>query len=115
MKMGKALKSRVFKSPFVLNEVIADREFRPDLNQEYLVQYKFPKDKESIFVIGRFHKVWFGYNFHWFWGSASLQLSIDSNDIHNFVGIWEVTRLPEPANLVRVKKEDFVTEEEMNI
>jgi len=100
--------------PFTLEEVTIDRDWKPDLKQEYLVQYKFQKDKESVFVIGRFHKVWFGYNFRWFWGAASLQLSTEShsNDIENFLGIWEVHKPPEDPALEIV---NFVTKEEMDI
>jgi len=107
-------KWNVFKAPFTLEEVPVSVDFEPDLKQEYLVQYKWKGDDASIFVIGKFHKQWYGYSFHFFWGASSLQLSTEkySNDIENFLGIWEMHRLPEPA---RPSITNFVTQEDMEL
>ena len=91
--------------------------WEPDLDKEYLVQYRWEKDNLSKFLIGRFRSVWFGYTFHWFWGASSLQLSTHSEsytrDFENFIGIWEVERLPEPER--KKKQPNFITQGDMNI
>jgi hypothetical protein len=104
----------VFKAPFTLEEEVLNPEWEPELNQEYLVQYKFKGEEDSTFLIGRFSKVWFGYNFNWFWGASSLQLSTQSHskDIENFLGVWKLVRIPEPPRPTRI---NFVTQEDMEL
>jgi len=104
-------------NPFNLTKVEHLEEgWEPDIYKEYLVQYRWRKAKRSIFLVGSFSKVWFGYTFHWYWGASSLQLSMReqgiNKDIEYFMGIWEVERLPEPEN----KKQtlNFITKEDID-
>ena len=103
--------------PFELEKVNHTEEgWKPDLDKEYLIQYRWKKDKKSIFLVGSFREVWYGYTFHWFWGASSLQLSnnsINDYDLKRFIGIWELIRLPEPES--RGKQKNFVTQEDMKI
>lgn len=103
--------------PFELKEVNHTEEgWEPDTDKEYLIQYRWKKDKKSIFLMGSFSSVWFGYTFHWFWGASTLQLATDDKtgrDIENFIGIWEVIRLPEPE--IRGRQTNLITQEDMNI
>ena len=103
--------------PFNLTKVEHMEEgWKPDLDKEYLVQYRWKNDKDSIFLIGSFSEVWFGYTFHWYWGASSLQLAMDDRvnpDIERFIGIWEVERLPEPEQ--PKKTPNFITKGDIDI
>ena len=102
--------------PFDLKEVNHTEEgWEPDVTLEYLVQYRWPSDSCSRFLVGRFSKQWYGYTFNWYWGSNSIQLSTEaySKDIESFIGIWKVIRLPEPDR--RGKQVNLITQEEMII
>lgn len=109
------------KMPFELKEVDHTEEgWKPETGKEYLVQYRWKNDEDSIFLVGTFHEVWFGHTFHWFWGASSLQLSDAEHDrgpnpdIKNFIGIWEVIRLPEPEGNTGRQK-NLITREDVDI
>jgi len=104
--------------PFNLTKVDHLEEgWEPDLDKEYLVQYRWKSDKRSIFLVGSFSEVWYGYTFHWFWGASSLQLSTYNKnytrDFEQFVGIWELERLPEPESKKKVPS--FITKGDIDI
>ena len=103
--------------PFILHEVNHTEEgWKPNLGKEYLVQYRWKGEKKSVFLVGSFSKVWFGYTFHWFWGASSLQLSTNSSsdyDLRRFVGIWEVERLPEPDS--KGRQTNLITQEDIDL
>lgn len=73
------------------------KDWEPDVNKEYLIEYKFPSDKKTIFIIGTFGKTWFGYNFSWYWAANGLQLSKNppTNDYKSFKRVWEFSRMME--------------------
>lgn len=104
--------------PFKLTKVDHFEEgWEPELDKEYLVQYRWEKDERSKFLVGRFHSVWYGYTFSWFWGSSSLQLSTNmkgyTKDFESFIGIWELERLPEPER--KYKQPNFITQGDIDI
>lgn len=86
--------------PFTLIEIQIDGDWIPDVKQEYLIEYQWQKDTEPIYKIGQFSMARKGlYNFHFHWGAASFQLSIDSKnmpypDWKLFKRIWEFHRKP---------------------
>ena len=90
--------------PFTLHEIeipeeISETTWHPDLNKKYMIEYRWKGDKISVFLIGTFNEVWYGYTFYWFWGSASIQLNIKGTyDIRRFRRIWEF-RLREFAEI----------------
>ena len=97
--------------PFDLKKIEITNDWKPDSTKEYLVEYAFPSDKLSRFLIGNFYPVWFGYSFHWFWGASSLQFKKDSrNENRDWKRIWELIRKE-----VEVEEPEFITEKDIEL
>ncbi len=86
--------------PFILVEIKINGDWIPDCKQEYLIEYQWRKDENPIYKVGQFSMAREGlYNFHFYWGAASFQLSLTSKnmphpDWKRFKRIWEFHRKP---------------------
>jgi len=113
--------------PFSLKEVEVNENWKPELNQEYLVQYSWSdrKDgsnhrKEDRYIIGKFNTTSFGYTFHWFWSASSLQLSVKGksallypDDYKRFKRVWEFYRLTKDEIADKEEVEEMLKEFEI--
>lgn len=90
------------KLPIQITEIEVDEKWEPELGKQYIIEYQWKKG-DSHWIIGHFTPVWFGYNFHWYWGASSLQLSIGgkgatktSDDWKRFKRVYLFEPHPEP-------------------
>lgn len=83
--------------PFVLKEVKVPKSWsepdpwKPNTDKTYLIEYYiYSPNRKPTYMLGNFHKTWYGFSFHWFWSASSLQLSVnDDRDLKYFQRIWE--------------------------
>ena len=101
--------------PIQITEQKIDENWRPEKGQQYIVEYRW-KNGNINWIIGKFHEVWFGYTFHWFWSASNLQLSIGgkgslkvSDDYKKFKRVYLFE--PYPKHI----EKDFIDEGEMEI
>ena len=98
-----------------LTEIEINEKWEPEVGIQYLIEYEWPPNGEGQihkwWLIGTFHKVWFGYTFDWPWSASSLQLGIsgrgafrDCDDWKNFKRVYLFEPHPEP---------DFISKEDI--
>jgi len=80
--------------PFNLEEEDIDKDWEPEIGQEYMIIHSWKDDDAPNILVGKFSPVWFGWNFHFFWGANSLQLSTESysDDWKRFKQVFKLTR-----------------------
>lgn len=100
--------------PFVFIEQTVDKNFRPEVGQEYMIEHQYNNDKKSNILIGQFSSQWYGFVFRWYWTASSLQLSTEpySDDYKNFKRIWKLIRLTDEVEL---EASEFLTAKDMKL
>ena len=94
--------------PIQVTEIEVNKDWRPEVGKQYIIEYQWTNKKESWWLIGTFSPVWFGFTFHWPWSAANLQLSTEpySNDWESFKRVYEFEPHPEP---------DFIDKKDVEI